>query len=120
MTEEQAELLIRQAIGGNSDAMARIGAQADVTDDPMLLVMAALSAYLPDVSPLLDRAAAAAAHRQDRQLIAIVRAHLAGDRELVDALARDHLVDFPGSYLVAWVASGAQVAGGGRWTGRAG
>jgi hypothetical protein len=34
-----------------------------------------------------------------------------GDRDLVDALARDHLTDFPGSYLVAWVASGAQATG---------
>jgi hypothetical protein len=114
MTDEGAELLIRQAIGGSSDAIAWIGAQVEVTDDPMLLVMAALLAYVPDVPKLFDRAAAAAAYREDRQLVAIARAHLAGDRELVDALARDHLVDFPGSYLVAWVASGAPAASGGR------
>jgi hypothetical protein len=61
-----------------------------------------------DSGPLLDRAGAAASHREDRQLVVIARAHLGGDRDLVDALARDHLTDFPGSYLVAWVASGAQ------------
>jgi hypothetical protein len=118
MTDEGAELVIRQAIGGNVDAMAWIDAQADATDDPMLLVMAALLACLPDVRMLVDRAAVAASHREDRQLVAIARAHLAGDRELVDALARDHLVDFPGSYVVAWVASGAEVTGRGRPTAR--
>jgi len=116
MTDEEAELRIQQAIGGNSDAVAWIGAQVDVTDDPMLLVMAALLACVPEVPKLLERAAAAASYREDRQLVAIARAHLAGAGELVDALARDHLVDFPGSYLVAWVASGADVAGGGRST----
>lgn len=114
MTDQEAEQLIRQAIGGNDEAMAWIGAQAQVTDDPVLLVMAALVAVLPDVRLLVERAAAAASHREDRQLVAIARAHLAGDHELVDALARDHLVDFPGSYLVAWVASGAQTAGDGQ------
>ena len=28
-------------------------------------------------------------------------------RELVDALARDHLVDYPDSLIVAWIASDA-------------
>jgi hypothetical protein len=114
MTDERSELLIRQAIGGDSRAAAWIEAQVDVTEEPMVLVMAALLADLPDVPSLLDRAAAAASYREDRQLVAIARAHLAGDRELVDALARDHLVDFPGNYLVAWVASGVPVTGGGR------
>jgi hypothetical protein len=120
MTDEGAELVIRQAIGGDRDAIAWIRAQVNESDDPTLLVMAALLACvpdvprLPDVPQLLDRAAAAASQREDRQLVTIARAHLAGDRALVDALARDHLVDFPGSYLVAWVASGARVAGRGR------
>jgi len=43
--------------------------------------------------------------------VVIARAHVGGNRDLVDALARDHLADFPGSYLVAWVASGALAAG---------
>ncbi len=115
MTDEGTELLIRQAIGGNSDAAGWIGAQVDVTDEPALLVMAALLAGLPG---LLQRAGAAASTREDRQLVVIARAHLDGHHELVDALARDHLVDFPGSYLVAWIASGAQPAHGGRATAR--
>jgi hypothetical protein len=108
MTNQAAEVLIRQAIGGNGEAAAWIAGQVDVTDEPTLLVMAALLGCLPG---LLQRAGAAASSREDRQLVVIAGAHLAGDGELVDALARDHLVDFPGSYLVAWVASGAQVAG---------
>jgi hypothetical protein len=36
--------------------------------------------------------------------VAIASAHLRGERELVDALARDHLVDHPDSVLVAWIA----------------
>jgi len=114
MTDEGAEQLIRQAIGGDGAAMASIRALVARTEDPVLLVLAALLAMLPDGRLLLDRAAAAASNRENRQLVAIARAHLASDGELVDALARDHLVDFPGSYLVAWVASGAHLAGGGQ------
>ena len=37
--------------------------------------------------------------------MAIATAHLRGERDLVDALARDHLVDHPDSVLVAWIAA---------------
>jgi hypothetical protein len=40
-------------------------------------------------------------------MVAIARARLTGDVDLVDALARDHLVDYPDSYVVAWIASDA-------------
>jgi hypothetical protein len=40
-------------------------------------------------------------------VVEIARAHLDGNSELVDALARDHLVDFPDSLIVAWIASDA-------------
>jgi hypothetical protein len=40
-----------------------------------------------------------------RQLVAIAAAHLNGDRDLVDALARDHLADHPSSVLVAWISA---------------
>jgi hypothetical protein len=36
--------------------------------------------------------------------VAIAIAHQRGDGDLVDALARDHLVDHPDSVLVAWIA----------------
>ena len=39
--------------------------------------------------------------------MAIARAHLTQDVDLVDALARDHLVDYPDSLIVAWIASDA-------------
>jgi hypothetical protein len=101
------EQLIRQAIGGDSQAVRRIRAEAAASDAPVLLVLATLLGVGPDGPALLERAAAAASTREDRQLVAIARAHIGADRELVDALARDHLGDFPGSYLVAWIASGA-------------
>ena len=105
------EQLIRQAIGGSPDALSRVTAEVPASREPALIVLAALMGAGRDGGALLDRAGAAASQREDRQLVAIARAHLAGNRDLVDALARDHLTDFPGSYLVAWVASGAQVAG---------
>jgi hypothetical protein len=37
--------------------------------------------------------------------VAIATAHLRGHRDLVDALARDHLVDHPDNVLVAWIAA---------------
>ena len=107
-----SEQLIRQAIGGNRDAMSRVTCRGAGVRGP-----GAAGAGRPGWrGPRRRRRCWTGQRRphrtrEDRQLVAIARAHLAGDRELVDALARDHLVDFPGSYLVAWVASGAQVAG---------
>jgi hypothetical protein len=77
-------------------------ASARESDDPTLLVAAALSA--PDADALLARAGALATTERDRQLIAIAAAHLRGERDVVDALARDHLVDYPDSVLAAWIA----------------
>jgi hypothetical protein len=74
----------------------------DLPDDPSILVAAALCR--PDVDALLARAMAVAATTRDRQLVAIALAHRRGERELVDALARDHLADHPDSVLVAWIA----------------
>ena len=81
-------------------------AHADTIDDAVLIAMAALLERLPD---RLDRAARVAATSRDRQVVAIARAHLKQDSELVDALARDHLVDYPDSLIVAWIASDAVV-----------
>jgi hypothetical protein len=72
------------------------------SDDPAALVAAAL--YSPDAQLLLDRAAEVATTTRDRQLVAIAAAHLRGERDVVDALARDHLVDHPDSVLAAWIA----------------
>ena len=70
--------------------------------DPAVLVAAALHAA--DGDALLARAAAAATTTRDRQLVAIAAAHLRGEHDVVDALARDHLVDHPDSVLAAWIA----------------
>jgi hypothetical protein len=71
-------------------------------DDPAALVAAAL--YSADAEPLLARAAEVATTTRDRQLVAIAAAHLRGERDVVDALAREHLVDHPDSVLAAWIA----------------
>ena len=71
-------------------------------DDPLILVAAAL--FAPDGDGLLDRARDVAATTRERQVVAIATAHRRGERELVDALARDHLVDHPDNVLVAWIA----------------
>jgi hypothetical protein len=68
----------------------------------MTLVAAALFAPVGD--GLMARAGGIAASTRDRQLVAIAAAHLRGERDLVDALARDHLVDYPDNVLVAWIA----------------
>ena len=70
--------------------------------DPSVLAAAAL--FAPDGDALLARAAASATTTRDRQLVAIATAHRRGDRQLVDALAREHLVDHPDSVLAAWIA----------------
>jgi len=72
--------------------------------DPLIrgLVAAALAANRPE---LLDRARAVAVCTRDRQLVAVVTAHLAGDDDRALLLARDHLADHPDDLLVAHVAA---------------
>jgi hypothetical protein len=106
MTEDGVDAVIRRAIGGDAAAIAWIAANSEASDDATLLAMAALLGS--QVSPL-DRALTSAKSRRDRQIVAIARAHVDNEIDLVDALARDHLVDFPDSYIVAWLASGATV-----------
>jgi hypothetical protein len=102
MTDDRVDTAIRQAIGGDVVSIASILAGADTTDDAVTITMAAL---LQGNARRLDRAGSVAMTSRDRQVVAIARAHLAGDSELVDALARDHLVSFPDSLIVSWIAS---------------
>jgi hypothetical protein len=95
--------LIRRFIGGDADAAARIVERARTSAEPIVLVAAAL--IDPTAPGLLDRANRLATGTRDRQLTAIAAAYLRGDRDRVDALARDHLADHPDSILVAWIAS---------------
>jgi hypothetical protein len=94
--------LLHELVVGNASAVAAIVEASHDSDDPMILVAASL--FAPDADRLLARAEAVAATTRDRQLVAIAAAHRRGEREVVDALARDHLVDHPDSILAAWIA----------------
>jgi hypothetical protein len=100
-----SEQLLQHVVLGDAAAIAAIVEAARTCDEPAILVAAAL--FVPadaDADALVRRAARAAATTRDRQLVAIAGAHLRGERALVDALARDHLVDHPDNVLVAWIA----------------
>ena len=79
---------------------------ARTSDDTTILVAAAL--FARDSDGLLARARRTATTTRERQLVAIAGAHLGGEHELVDALARDHLVDHPDNVLVAWIAGASR------------
>jgi hypothetical protein len=102
MSSESTTELLRRFVTGDELAIAALVESSRCSDDPLVLVVAALFAV--DGDGLLARAEGIAATTRDRQLVAIAAAHRRGERELVDALARDHLVDHPASFLVAWIA----------------
>jgi hypothetical protein len=102
MPPTRPEQLIHQLVVGDAAAIAAIVEASRASDDPMILVAAAL--FASDGAGLMARAGGVAATTRDRQLVAIATAHLRGERDLVDALARDHLVDHPDNVLVAWIA----------------
>ena len=102
MPPTRPEHLIHQLVVGDSAAIARIVEASRTSDDPMILVAAAL--FASDGDALIARAAGLAATTRDRQLVTIASAHVRGECELVDALARDHLVDHPDNVVVAWIA----------------
>jgi hypothetical protein len=105
MTPAEVDTLVRQLISGDPAALAAILVHASTSNEPLVLTAAALlDAGEPE---LLRRAVAAAVRPQDRQITALAAAHLAGDRERVTALAREHLLDHPDSVLAAWIAAGA-------------
>jgi len=68
----------------------------------VLVAAALLAASSPD---LLAEAMQAATTTADRQFVAIAVAHVAGDHDRVDTLARDHLLDHPPRPLLAWIVS---------------
>jgi hypothetical protein len=103
VARDDAETIIHRLVVGDEVAVAAIVAAARTSDDPIVLVAAALFEAAPH--DLLERAAACATTARDRQVVAIATAHLAGEDDRVDELARDHLVDHPDSVLVAWIAA---------------
>ena len=111
MNRTDTDMLIAQLISGQTTATAGIVARARTSKEPILLVAAALispTATQMTAPDLMARARTWAASTRDRQLVAIATAHLAGDTDRVDALAREHLVDYPDSVLVSWLASSAR------------
>ena len=108
MASTLPEQLLHQLAVGDSAAIDAIVEASRSSDDPMVLVAAAL--FTPNAEGLMARAARIAATTRERQLVVIATAHLRGERALVDALARDHLVDHPDNVLVAWIAGASQRA----------
>lgn len=94
--------LLRRLVTGDDAAITAIVEASHTSDDPLILVAASL--FTPHGARLLVKAERLASTTRDRQVVAIATAHQRGDRELVDALARDHLVDHPDNVLVAWIA----------------
>jgi hypothetical protein len=101
------EDLLHELVVGDAAAIAAIVDRSRTSDEPMILVAAALFAAA-EQDDLLARARALATSTRDRQLVAIATAHVDGERHLVDALARDHLVDHPDNVLVAWIAGASR------------
>lgn len=97
-----SEQLIRRLIAGDASAIGALVERAETSDDPAVLTAAAL--VVASWQPLLARAAAAAEHTRDRQLVAIAAAHLRGDADRTLLLARDHLAEHPNSLLAAHIA----------------
>ena len=95
--------VIHQLVVGGDAAIAEIVERAHTSDDVTTMVAAAMFAPVP--GDLLQRAAWVAQTTRDRQVVAIAVAHVAGDADRVDVLARDHLVDHPDSVLVAWISA---------------
>lgn len=94
--------LLARLVGGDDHAVTRIISASRTSDDPLILAAAGL--FAADGDGLLARAEAIASTSRDRQLVAIAAAHRRGERDRVEALARDHLVDHPHDVLVAWIA----------------
>ena len=108
MAAEPENLIHQLAVGGDA-AVAEIVERAYMSDDVTTVVGAAL--FAPDDNArLMARAAALAVTTRDRQLVAIATAHLEGDADRVEDLARDHLADHPDSVLVAWITSASNHA----------
>jgi hypothetical protein len=102
-TTGNPEQLIRDLIADHAGTADAILAAASTSQDPAVLVGAALVA--PGRPALLARAAASATCPRDRQLVAVATAHLRGDDDRALLLARDHLAEHPDSLLVAHIAA---------------
>src|SRR3954463_14718621 len=93
--------LLRRLVTGDDAAITAIVDASHTSDDPLILVAAAL--FSPGGDRLLVRAETLATTTRDRQLVAIAAAHHRGDRELATAPARAPLVAPPDNVLAAWI-----------------
>jgi len=105
MAHADTHRLIRQLITDDRTMADGLIRHAKTSNEPIVLVVAALTH--PPEAGLAAQALRIASSTQDRQVIAIACAFLAGETDRVDALAREHLVDYPDSVLVAWLAASA-------------
>lgn len=94
----------RHALAGQLilELTAGTSARPDVS---VLVAAALLSASSSD---LLAEAMQAATTTADRQFVAIAVAHLAGDHDRVDVLARDHLLDHASRPVLVWIVDRSQ------------
>ena len=72
-------------------------------DDDAVTTLVAAALFTPSPTDLLTRAATSARSTMHRQLVAIASAYVAGDADRVRVLARDHVSEYPGGVLVAWM-----------------
>jgi len=73
--------------------------------DTETLICQLISGDPTKAAQILEQATGLAGTTRERQLIAIAAAHLAGETDRADFLAREHLVDYPDSDFAAWVAA---------------
>jgi hypothetical protein len=100
-SSDPAALLLR-LIGGTRTAVKDVLAAALTSQDPSVLVAAAM---LSDDLCYLTRAREHAFTVRDRQLVVLAETHLNDQGDLFDALVRDHLAEHPDHLLAAWIAS---------------
>lgn len=98
---DQADL-VRRLVAGDPTATALVIALAPSSEDPALLVAAAVASG--DRSQL-ERASACSRTARDRQLVVLADAHLHGRHELFSVLVREHLSEYPDHVLAAWIAA---------------
>lgn len=103
MNDSELQILIRHLAGASKRSAARSIARLRASDDPTVLIVAALFDVGPNTT--LARARQVARTTRDRQLVAISTAHLAGDHQRTEALIREHLVDHPDHPIVAWISA---------------
>ena len=73
--------------------------------DTETLIRQLISSDPTEAAQILEQATGLAGTTRERQLLAIAAAHLAGETDRADFLAREHLVDYPDSTFAAWVAA---------------